>query len=188
MLLLFALVACRQEATAQVARDPLGPVRCFQIAQAEQIAEDSAIDLCAGALSDAPGRCLARTLELYPQLASSKVVDLCRAATSLAPLQCFARLDAEEQLTEDQMIAYCGTFCPLGPPPPQTSNPACLTEALDQTNLALQTAGELCIGASSAGPARCFVAGDDLQTLSELKLVRLCRERVQCQYYNVTPE
>ena len=42
------------------------------------------------------------------------------------------------------MLDYCGATCPIGPPPPQSASPACLSAAIESTDLALQTAGELC--------------------------------------------
>ncbi|HTL34780.1 MAG TPA: hypothetical protein VL326_16745 [Kofleriaceae bacterium] len=184
VLLIPSATACRRSAIAQTTRDPYGPVRCFEIADAKQLSGQSAIQLCAGALSDAPGQCFATGIDNEHELSSQKLLTLCTGATSLEPLACYKRLHDTGKLTEDQVIQYCAPFCPLGPAPPQSSNPDCLAEAMDRTTLALQTAGELCAAASSAGPVYCFLAGLDEHKLSESDLVTLCRERVQCQYVN----
>lgn len=189
--LLFALVAasCQREAAAQqaVERDPLGPVRCFTITTDRQLSEQSAIQLCAGMPNDAPGRCYSLGLDEAPGLSSQQLQQLCSAASDVDPLRCYQRLDAEGSLTDQQIIDYCRTTCPVGPPPPQASSPACLASALRDTQLALQTAGELCVNSSSAGPVACYLAGEDLQTLTDSQLVQLCAEQFQCQYYNAAP-
>ena len=177
--------AC-DEASAQRRRDSLAPVSCFEHADNAQLAEQSAIQLCAGVPSDAPGRCYAAGVDTYHELATQKLLRLCTAATSLQPLDCYAGLSAEGQLTEDQIVSYCTTTCPESPPPPQASNPACLQQALDRTELALQQAGELCQASSSAGPVDCYLAGEALHTISDSSLVQLCAEVVRCQYYYTT--
>lgn len=188
-LLTLTAASCHREAGAQASRDSLGPVRCFAILDDLEIASETALQLCAGAPSDAPGRCFARGTSELPEVSTQQLAQLCTAATSTEPITCYAHLDAEETLTIDQMIAYCATTCPLGPAPPQAADPDCLTLALDGTELSLQSAGELCAGASSAGPARCFAQGDDFE-LTDSQLVRLCAEtsQAQCQYYNVQPQ
>ena len=184
MLLLACAAACRRSAVAQTTRDPYGPVRCFVIADRAQLSGQSAIELCAGALSDAPGACFASGLDRAHELSSQKLQALCTGATSLEPLDCYEHLHDTGKLTEDQIIDYCAPFCPLGPAPPQASNPDCLSDAMDRTNLALQTAAELCAGASSAGPVYCFLAGLDVHKIADSNLVKMCRERLQCQYVN----
>ncbi len=173
---------CQREASAQVAYEPLGPVQCYRIADDALLDTDHAVQLCAAALTDAPGRCFAIAIDQFRELSTQKVLSLCRAATSLAPLSCYARLDALGTLTEDQMIQYCTTTCSLGPPPAQVSAPACLDAAVRYTNLSLQSAGELCQASRSAGPVQCFMAGLDLHELAENTLVQLCAESRRCQY------
>jgi hypothetical protein len=182
--LLSAAASCKQEAQAQaqVAYDPLGPIYCYQIADAAQLDIDHAVQLCSAALSDAPGRCYAVSLDRFHELSSQKILQLCRAATSLAPVGCYARLDTLGTLTEDQMVAYCTTACSLGPPPAQVASPACLDAAVRYTNLSLQSAGELCQASRSAGPVQCFMAGLQLQEVAESKLIQLCAEARRCQY------
>jgi hypothetical protein len=180
-------VACEGRSSAQVVRDPLGPVQCFRIADGKNLAEQSSIQMCAGALSAAPGQCYAAAIEQFHELSSQQIVELCTGATNLTPLSCYAHLATENYLTEGQIIAYCATACPLGPPPPQASSPACLEAAVDRTGLSLQSAGELCLGSHSAGPVQCFVAGLDLHKVAESKLVELCRESLHCQFYNTSP-
>jgi len=180
---LVAIAACQREAGAQVVeRDPLGPVRCFTLTTDRQLSQQSALELCGGQPTDAPGRCYATGLDRAPGLSSQQIQQLCTVATSLAPLECYLRLDADGILTDQQMLDYCGATCPIGPPPPQSASPACLSAAIESTDLALQTAGELCANSSSAGPVRCYLAADALQTLTETQLVQLCAEQYQCQY------
>jgi hypothetical protein len=185
--LILLAAACQGGALAQTTSDPLGPVRCYEIADAAQLAGDSAIQLCAGALSDAPGRCYAGAIDRFHGLSTQEVLQLCHGATSLEPLSCFAHLDATHELTEDQMIEYCTTACPLGPPPSEVASPACLEVAMHRTGLALQSAGELCAASRSAGPAFCYVDGQKLHGVAESKLVALCTEANRCQYYNAAP-
>jgi hypothetical protein len=188
VLLASSATACRRAAIAQTTRDPYGPVRCFQIVDAKQLSGQSAIQLCTGALSDAPGQCYASGIDNEHELSSQKLQTLCTGATSLEPLACYRRLHGTGRLTEDQVIQYCAPFCPLGPAPPQASNADCLAEAMDNTNLALKSAGELCAGASSAGPVYCFNAGQDIHKIADSELITLCRERLQCQYVNAPAE
>jgi hypothetical protein len=181
---MIAAAGCQRPAEAQeVTRDPLGPLRCYQLADDAELASDTAIDLCAGALSDAPGGCYLRAVDQFPSVATQKLQILCAGATSLEPLACFTQLDAQEELTEDQMVTYCATACPLAPPPPEASSAACLDLALEQTELTLQQAGELCALSSSAGPVQCYLAGDaNNPELSDSNLIRLCAEQFGCQY------
>ena len=185
-LLILSCTGCRQEVAAQ-SLDPFAPVRCFRIVDALQLAEDSAIELCAGAENDAPGSCYALATQRFNQLATQKVLTLCGRTTTTEPVACFARLSASGTLTEDQMVQYCATRCPLGPPPPEASHPACLDLALRATELTTQSAAELCSGARSDGPVRCFLEGRTLNKVSDSKLIQLCVELRSCQYYNATP-
>lgn len=187
VLLLLSGVGCRRDAHAQVTRDPLGPIRCFEIVDARQLAMSGAIQLCAGALSDAPGQCYSEAVDRFHELSDAKVLQLCTGATSTESVRCYAALRARGTYTEDQMIAYCATRCALAPPPPQVSDPACLNQALGRTNLALQSAGQLCLGASSTGPVECFLAGQRFHKLADATLVLMCAESTGCQYYNAPP-
>ncbi len=184
LLLVLMAAACQRAADAQVTRDSLGPIQCVSILEARQIALQTAIELCAGAISAAPGECFAVADDRVPTLATSKAVTLCAQATSTEPIECFMDLDAQGVFTEDQMITYCRTTCAVGPPPPEVSSSACISAARTETNLSLQSAGELCVRASSAGPVQCFLAGQELHTIADNQLVALCRETFQCQYYN----
>ncbi len=177
--------ACQREAGAQgyqVVREPLGPIECFNIVMGQQLSEQSSLELCTGAISDAPGRCYAQALNEFRGMSSQQVQQLCTRATSTEPVSCFRRLAATEDLTIQQMIDYCAVYCPVGPPPPQSSSSVCLADAMEHTDLALQTAGELCLGSSDSGPVRCFIAGQALQRVADSSLVSLCRQRIYCQY------
>lgn len=184
LLLVVPATACQRTADAQqVTREPLGPLECFRILDELEIADETAIELCAGANSAAPGQCFAIADARVPTLADSKAVTLCTGATSTAPIDCYMDLAAEEVFTEGQLVTYCATRCAVGPPPPEVSSSACLAAAQEQTELSLQSAGELCFGASSTAPVQCYLAGDALHTLADSQLVRLCVETPTCQYY-----
>jgi hypothetical protein len=173
---------CRRAAEAQ-ATDSLGPIECFRIADAMGISSTSAIQLCAGATSVAPGQCLAAAID-RGVLTTQQMVQLCREATSNASFECFDQLSAIGTLTNNQMIEYCGMRCPLGPPPPEAGNAECLATALDRGNLSHQTAAELCLLATSAGPVDCFVAGENVTQLPNSQLIQLCAKTRSCQYVN----
>jgi hypothetical protein len=112
------------------------------------------------------------------------VLSLCARATDLTPIDCYARLRAENVLTEGQMVAYCTTACPQGPPPPEASNPQCLAEAINNTDLSLQSAGNLCLRSSSIAPVQCYLAGQRFQDVAQSSMVELCAQAYQCTYYN----
>lgn len=173
---------CQRDASAQVTSEPLGPIRCFQTVDAANLSQQSALQLCAAALTDAPGRCYVIGVNQLQELSEQKVLSLCQSATSLAPIACYARLDAIGTLTEDQMIQYCATTCSLGPPPAQVSSPACLDYAARFTDLSLQSAGELCFRSRSAGPVQCYLSGSNIHKLADSDLVQLCAESRRCQY------
>src|SRR5690242_14090882 len=118
--------ACQRTSDAQVASDPLGPVHCFQIANGRELSDSSAVQLCAGAPSAAPGQCYSDGLDRFTGLATQKIQQLCTGATSDAPLECYARLssDLTEPMSEDQMIAYCAPRC-SGQPPAEPGNTNC---------------------------------------------------------------
>jgi hypothetical protein len=177
-----AASGCQRDAAAQVPYDPLGPIHCYQLATSAELSSNQAVQLCAAALTDAPGRCYAVAVDQFRELASQKIQQLCHAATSLEPLACYARLDALGTLTEDQIVSYCTTACSLGPPPAQVASSACLDAAVRYTNLSLQSAGELCQASRSAGPVQCYLAGVDLHYLADNTLVQLCAEARRCQY------
>jgi hypothetical protein len=185
-LLLVAAVGCQRKVQAQVQEDPLAPIRCFQLVN-DELSTQSALELCVGALSAAPGQCFISADDAYPELADSKSIQLCRGATSLDPLTCFQELDARGTLTEDQMIAYCATTCPTGPAPPQSSSPDCVAAAEDRTDLTLQQIGQLCVASHSAGPVDCFNTGEAIGTLTEDQLLQLCTTAVGCQYLYGAP-
>lgn len=174
------------DADAQVLREPLGPLQCFEIADTEGLASTMAIELCAGAISAAPGQCLA-IAEDQDVLSTLQIVDLCANATSIEPVACFGRLQADWDLTNEQMIEYCGTRCPLGPAPPEVTNASCLIAATENTNLTYTMAEQLCLRAQSTAPVECFVAGEDATELTYDQLVDLCAETRSCQYVNVPP-
>lgn len=179
--------ACQRDARAQVPDDPLGPIGCFEAVDARGLASDTGLDLCTGATSVAPGQCFVATMDRRGDLTTQQMVQLCRGATSLEPLACFERLYAVGTLTANQVIEYCSTTCPLGPAPPQASDPACFGAALERTELATQTIGQLCQSARSAAPVDCFVVGQDVSELSDSQLVQLCAQVYSCQYINVPP-
>jgi len=178
---LLFVVGCKASAQA-LPDDPLGPVRCFEILDAAEVASDTAYQMCSGARSDAPGRCYAEGIDHLKTFSQQQILQLCANATDLQPIACAEHLDALGTVTEQQAIDFCGTHCPIGPPPPQVSNAACLSIATDQAGLALKTAGELCLGSRSAGPAECFLAGSKINHLASSKLVIMCADSPSCQY------
>jgi hypothetical protein len=178
--------ACRRDAEAQIAHDPLGPIRCFEIAAERDLASTTAINLCIGATTVAPGECFALADD-RGVLTEQQIVQLCRFATSNEPYACFDRLMAVGTLTNDQMIDFCATQCALGPPPAEAGNAECLAAALERADLAIQMAGELCTQALSAGPVDCFVTGENVSALTQSQLIQLCARTTSCQYVNAPP-
>lgn len=178
---------CQRDAGAQVPDDPLGPIRCFELVEARGLASTTALDLCTGATSSAPGQCFVAATDRHGWLTTLQIVRLCRAATSIEPVQCFERLDAAGTLTSEQILGYCATSCPMGPAPPEASDAGCFAVALERANLSAQMAGELCRNSRSAGPATCFMRGEDETALTESQLVQLCTHMWSCQYINVLP-
>jgi hypothetical protein len=179
--------ACQRKAGAQVTDDPLGPIGCFEIVDARGLASTAALDLCTGATSVAPGQCYVTGIDRLADLTTLQLVQLCRGATSTAPLACYERLDVDGMLTNDQIIRYCATSCPLGPAPPQSSDPGCFAAALDRTDLSSQMASQLCLSSRSPGPVECFVTGQEVSGLADSSLVQLCAESPSCQYFNALP-
>ena len=175
------VVGCKASAQG-IPDDPLGPVRCFEIADAKQLASDTAYQLCSGARSDAPGRCYATGIDRLKSFSEQQILQLCSNATDLQPLACAEHLDALGTVTEQQAIDVCCAHLPVGSLPPQVSNAACMSVATEQAGLALKTAGELCLGSRSAGPAECFLAGSKINHLASSKLVVMCAESPSCQY------
>jgi hypothetical protein len=187
ILLSIGASACQRSADAQNGRDSLAPVRCYQIADGRQLASQSALQLCAGTPTTAPGLCFAESSDRFRDLATQQMLQLCTRATSLQPVDCYAQVSARGDVTSDQAVRFCATICPIGPAPPEGSSAACLDAATRRTTLSLQSAAQLCIGSSSDGPVDCFLAGRELHTLTDSSLVQLCPESTGCQYYNAAP-
>ena len=188
--LVLGSAGCKHEASAQayeVPQDPLGPINCFRVADSAQLSEQSAVELCTSALTEAPGLCYVGALDRFHSLSTQKILSLCSRTTSTAPLECYDHLQRTGKLTEDQIIAYCQVTCSLGPPPPEASSPACLASAISDTDLSLQSAGELCLRSRSAAPVACFNEGQNLHKVADSTLVQLCAETRRCQYYNAPP-
>jgi hypothetical protein len=187
--LVLAVVAGARAVDAQAYIDPMGPVRCFALANTSGLAEDNAIALCGGAPSEAPGRCYAEAAARLTELSTLQLQELCTNATSTQPIECYTHVYDAGTVTEDQVIAYCTTTCPIGPAPAQAPSPACFAAAVEQANLPHQTASELCTYSRSAAPVQCLIAGRDLPPgISDSKLVQLCVQSQRCQYYNVAPQ
>jgi hypothetical protein len=182
---LVATAACRETA-AQVVADPLGPVACFELADARGAASSMAISLCAGATSSAPGHCFVAA-DAYPGLTTDQMIQLCRGATSNEPLACYQRVDEIGTLTTAQAVNYCTTRCPLGPAPPEVNYAPCLAAALEQGTLTEFQARQLCQRSQSVGPVQCLVAGNAATNLTTAQLIELCTQIPACQYINVPP-
>jgi len=157
------------------------------LATARGLDEDHAIQLCQGALNAVPGQCYSEAVDRATTLSTQQIMTLCAGTTSLEPLACFSRLAAVGTMTEDQMINYCATACPLGPPPAENSSAQCQAVALERANLPHQTAQQLCTNARSVGPALCFMSGRGLHVISDSKLVTLCADYRRCQYVTTAP-
>lgn len=184
--MMLSYTSCQRDSEAQVqviVAEPLGPVDCFRVADELGIASTSAVQLCAGATSVAPGQCLAAAVE-RGVLTTQQMIELCRGSTSMASFECFDELSTRGTLTNNQMIEYCGMRCPLGPPPPEAGNAQCLAAALDRADLTTQSGAELCLLATSAGPVDCFLAGEAATQLPDSQLIQLCAETTHCQYIN----
>ncbi len=174
---------CAATASAQVVRDPLGPLECFEIAGDEGLADSSSLQLCAGALSAAPGQCFA-VADNENDLSTQQILGLCSNATSMEPFACFEELQADGMLTNEQMIDYCATRCPIGPAPAEVSNATCLSVALEVTALTNDMAHRLCVRSVTTAPVECFIEGEDTASLTTEQLVGLCAEAHSCQYVN----
>jgi hypothetical protein len=180
-----AFAACQRVGAQQVpAEDPLAPVSCFGILDAIGLAESSALALCGGAFTAAPGQCFVAAQNRHHELATTKILQLCTATTTLAPLSCYEQLDAEGVFTEDQAIAYCRATCPLGPSPPQSADPGCMSAGIARTELALQQVGELCRNSRDPGPVACYLQGRNTTQLANSQLIQLCAHVYSCQYVN----
>jgi len=181
---------CRREAEAQVSpaiQDPLGPINCFRLVDAAQLSGQSALELCSGALTDAPGRCYVESVDRFHELSTQQIMNLCNRAVSTGPVDCYDHLARTGKLTESQIIGYCTTTCGVGPPPAEASSPACLASAIAYTDLSLQSAGELCLASISTDPVQCFLAGQDLHKVADSSLIQICAQSRRCQYYNAPP-
>lgn len=181
----FAAAACQRAGAQRVPlADPLAPVSCFEIVDDVGLAESSALELCSGAFTAAPGQCFVAAQNRHRELATTKIIQLCTATTTLDPLSCYEQLDAEGVFTEDQAIAYCRATCPLGPSPPQSADPGCMSAAVARTDLALQQIGELCRNSRDPGPVACYLQGEGTTQLADSQLVQLCAQTYSCQYVN----
>jgi hypothetical protein len=182
-LLLLVLTSCKREALAQNADPALGPIACFEQVSG-LVASQTGIELCRAATSATPGQCFVEASRRATELTTNEVVVLCAGATSLDPLDCYERLQARGTVTENQAIGYCAPQCPIGPAPAESSSAACIGDALDRTELAEQTAGELCRSSRSALPVECYLRGETSTQLSDSQLVDLCQQNYSCQYVN----
>ena len=168
-------------AVAQVVDDPLAPIECYNLVSPRGVSIQQAMELCSGATTSAPGRCFATAFDTRHDLTTSQMISLCQAATSLEPFACFQELDAQGTLTDNQMIDYCATKCPLGPPPEQSRDPQCMGQALERTTLTDRQAADLCRNARNAGPVECFMVGEATTGISESQLLTFCAQIPSCQ-------
>lgn len=183
VLLLLALASCKRAALAQGADPALGPIACFELVSGV-VASQTGIELCRAATSAAPGQCFVEASRRSNGLTTNDMVVLCAGATSLDPLDCYQRLEARGNLTDNQALGYCAPQCPLGPAPAESSSAACVGNALDRTQLAEESVGELCRYSRSEMPVECFLRGETSTQLSDSQLVDLCQQQFSCQYVN----
>lgn len=106
-LLVVGSAACAKATDAQVVeRDPVGPIRCYLVADSAGLTSSWAQLLCAGAPSDAPARCF-QAADAGNQLSESQSIALCYGATSTAPADCAKQRAAENRLSNQSIINEC---------------------------------------------------------------------------------
>lgn len=155
--------------------DHLGPVRCYvRATDATTIAPASAVQLCIGAASDAPARCLAQAKNRLLGFSDLELVQLCSGATSTEPVACAARSDDTTELSDRQIAQHCAALPYVQIPAQSAGAPICVETARDRTTLSDREALELCRGSNDVGPVACFEYGDDQTPLSAPDLISLC--------------
>lgn len=107
LLLTLGAAACaKADAQAVQQADPLGPIRCYVVADRAGLTNSSAQQLCAGAQSDAPARCF-QAADAGNQLSESQAMTLCYGATSDAPAQCAAQLALDNRSANQTIVNQC---------------------------------------------------------------------------------
>ena len=161
-----------QPATTEVSA--LAPVLCYEGAETgENLARLSALQLCVGAVSDAPARCSADA-SAQGSFADSQVVRLCTMATSTDPAECARRLADTTALPATTIVQYCAANPWPVVPALGSGDPACIEAALDRVGLPQLDASRLCAGSGSDAPVACFEWGDDRLAIANADLITLC--------------
>jgi hypothetical protein len=154
--------------------DPYAPIRCYdRVDRVENLEHLKAMELCTGAVSEAPADCYSDA-EALLQFVDDDIVRMCRMATSRAPAECAAHLDETTPLVEQEIVDYCAALQWPLVAPPTGGTPECVEAALDRTTLTENRALQLCRGSSTPDPVDCFITGDNQLNLTEDDLVQLC--------------
>ncbi|MDB4955802.1 MAG: hypothetical protein JWO36_3371 [Myxococcales bacterium] len=167
-----AIVITSRDSDAQIPEDPLAPVRCVRLATDRNLSTQSALELCAGAASDAPALCFAMAHD-RGDLTEGEGVMLCQQATSTRPVECYDDLDRTTLFSDYTIVEYCAPSCGYNYPT-EGSDPGCVRAALERYQISEQQALTLCQGSTSAAPATCLDAGESETQLSDNQLIDLC--------------
>jgi hypothetical protein len=176
-----AIAAMTADASVTVAQpegedlQPAAPIRCYVAATNNDLSTNRAVNLCAGAVSDAPAACVAAAQDRILTISDADVVRLCARATSTEPATCAARLDDTTTLSLRRIVSYCAASQWPYVPARSPGAPACVENALERTTLSDGQAVRLCQGARTTAPVACFERGDERTTLSSQRLITLCR-------------
>ncbi len=174
-LVALAAVPAHGQPAAGPADAHLGPVRCYVEATDNLHLEQlKAKQLCTGATSAAPARCLDEATDRVGSMTDLQAVRLCQTASSNAPALCAERLDDTTDLGAWAVVNYCAALRWALLPAGTGGSPACVEAALDRTLLPDHEAARLCAGSASTAPVACYELGDDQTTLSDRDLVDLC--------------
>jgi len=153
--------------------DPLGPVRCFANADNQLVARFDAIQLCTGAINEAPANCY-KAAETALDLSNRELVRLCEYATSTAPASCAAQIADTTDHGNSDIAEYCAARQWPTANLPTSGSPDCVDEALARTQLWNDDALRLCRGSDSTGPIECYAWGRTNLNLSDENLIQLC--------------
>ena len=165
-----AAVTARAQPTAEV---PSATLRCYLDATGPgNLPELAAKQLCLGAASVAPARCVAQASA--DGFTTQDALRLCARATDLGPVGCERHLRATTTLSRHRAAAFCGAAHVALGPPSGPGAPACLDEARAQAVITAGQAARLCRGARSDAPVACFRYGRDRTTVDPDQLVDLC--------------
>lgn len=146
LFLLAGVAACAKADAQAPEADPIGPVRCYVLADRAGLTNSSAQQLCAGAQSDAPARCF-QMADDANQLSESQAMTLCYGATSTIPAECARGLAIDNRLANQTIINQCSA---RGAGIVRSADVAtCMAQGRASTGLSDYQLGELCAPGSS---------------------------------------